>query len=267
MQRVRRPFTPRTQVDIVQSGEWQTDTIDNHSRYWLRFRPSSVMTSTEISGVYINPYRPPIDPDLFPRSGAKLARVLPTILVGTWRGETIVWHDVWTLEAAKIMKLLIGRTAGPNSVGDLSLFAVCQDDIWQMPIGPEADPARAAWPPTEGGAHLQVFSDIDFEQSVQVNEMIVHSSRLQEDDELWVYTRWDNSAGWKKGGGSAHTPIRVRVPDHGRILHVASALKDATRDAEAPYIEKIEIPSREEGGWDLYGGEPMEPQIASPQES
>ena len=270
MQRVRRPFTPRTQVDIVQSGEWQKDTIDNQEGYWLRFRPSSVMTSTTISGVYINPYRPPIDPDLFPRSGAAIAKTLPKILVGTWQGETVIWHDVWTLEAAKIMKLVIGRTAGPNSMGDLSLFAICQDDIYQMPIGPEADPARAAWPPTEGGAHLQVFSRIDFDEAVQVNEMVARTVGLQADDELRVYTRWDNSAGWEKAGPFAHTPARFGVPGLGRVLHVAAAIKDATRDAEAPYIPEggIFIPARENGGWDRLEGtdEPMESQIASPQE-
>lgn len=268
MQRVRRPFAARTPVDVYASGEWQQDTIDNHTKHWLRFRPSSVMTSTTISGVYVNPYRPPWDTALFPSSGAMIAGVLPKILVGTWAGENIIWHDVWTLEAARVMKLLIGRTAGPISVGRLSLFAICQDDIYQMPIGPAADPVRAAWPPTEGGPHGQAESSIDFEQVVQVNKLIVHTKFLQEEDELWIYTRWDNSAGWEKDGGFSQTPAMLEgVPGQGRVLHVATQLKDATRDATPPYIDRIEIPSRADDGWSPLETQPLEPQIASPQES
>lgn len=271
MQRVRRPFTPRTAVDVYASEEWQKDTVDGHERYWLRFRPSSAMTSTTISAVYVNPYRPPIDPALFPQSGAAIAKVLPKILVGTWAGERIIWHDVWTLEASRIMKLLIGRTSGPNSVGHLSLFAICGDDIYQMPIGPEADPVRAAYPPTERGPHELECSSIDFDQPARVLQLIVHTKFLQEEDALWVYTRWDNSAGWEKAGPFAQTPAIVGgaegIPGQGRILHVAFQLNDATRDATPPYIDKIEIPSREKGGWTPIEDEPMEPQIESPQRS
>jgi hypothetical protein len=230
------------------------------------------MTSTTISAVYVNPYRPPIDPDLFPVSGAMIAKVLPKILIGTWAGERIIWHDVWTLPASRIMKLLIGRTSGPNSIGRLSLFAICGNDIYQMPIGPEADPVRAAFPPTEDGPHLQRFSSIDFDQVVGVHKLIVRTKHLQEEDEVRVYTRWDNSVEWEKAGGFAYTPAFIEpVPGQGRILHIAAQIKDATRDATPPYIPKggLEIPSLRDDGWTKLEpeNETLEPQIASPQES
>lgn len=258
-------------ADPYAAGLWVTDTVDSVSGYWIRITPDVTMTDTVLSKVYICPYRPAIGEDEIPFSAQALAGVLPKILVGTWAGERIIWQDVWTLESARVMKMLVGRTRGANSTGNLTLWAFCQDDIFHMPIGPEADPARAAWPPTESSTpHWQQESSIDFGEVVEVKRLLAHTKFLQEEDELWLYTRWDNSAGWEKDGAFTQTPaIREDVPGHGRILHVAWAIKDATRDATAPYLEKIEIPSLRDGGWNKLEpeDEPLEPQIASPQES
>lgn len=256
-------------ADIYASGAWQKDTIDGDSKYWLRLTADAVMTSAEVREVYVSPYRPALHATEFPRSGQMLASVLPKVIVGSWRGEELVWHDVWTLEAAKVMKLLIGRTTGSESIGRVTLWAVAQDDVYHMAIGPEADPVRAAWPPTHSGTmHAWALSGQHMGLPVNiksVQKLAVYGEYLQGDDELWVFWRWDNDDQWYSSG--PHTPSPVILDDldgRGRVLYVVAAIRDASRDAIAPYISYVEIP---EGGWTDEGplAEALGSDISSPQ--
>ncbi|KKL13639.1 hypothetical protein LCGC14_2523750, partial [marine sediment metagenome] len=130
--------------DIVADGSWQKDTVNSITdRYWVRLSANGTMTGTgTIWRVSIAPYRPPIDKDLFPQTGPALAGALPHILVGSWRGETLVWHQVWTLQSPQIEQLLIGRTTGRNSFGRQTLWAITDTGFFHMPIGPSAHPSR-----------------------------------------------------------------------------------------------------------------------------
>jgi hypothetical protein len=70
---------------------------------------------------------------------------------------------------------------------------------------------------------------------------------LQSEDELWVFYRWDNDDQFYSSG--PHTPSPVVLEDldgRGRMLYVVPAIRDASRDAIAPYISRVEIP---EDGW------------------
>ena len=232
-------------TDIFADGSWVQDAVDGVTGYWIRLDPDAVLTNVKVSNVYICPYRPPLDATLFPQSGFALASVLPKILVGTWRGETLVWDDVWTLEAARVMQLVVARTRGPNSTGQLTLWAICQDDIYHMPIGPESDPARAAWPATSGTSvpHLKGHSGYDFGEVVKVNEVIIEGEFLQADDDFRFYYRWDNDDRWHMSG--PHTPFNITTGElegQGRVLYTAISLQDATRDAVAPYVIRGFIP-------------------------
>ena len=254
-------------ADIYADGSWVKDTVDSSSKYWVRLDPDAALTNVKVSNVYICPYRPPLDATLFPQSGFALASVLPKILVGTWRGETLVWHDVWTLESARVMQLLVGRARGPNSAGQLTLWAICQDDIYHMPIGPESDPARAAWPATSGTGvpHLKGHSGYDFGEVGKVNQVIIEGEFLQADDDFRFYYRWDNDDRWHMSG--PHTPFNITIgplEGQGRVLYTAISLQDATRDAVAPYIIRGLIPA---GEWSAVEGaqENLGADIQSPQ--
>jgi len=257
-------------TDIVASGLWTKNTLDGSSKYWLRLAPDTTMTSTQVRDVYTCPYRPPIDSDVFPQSGQAIAGVLPKILVGTWRGEELVWQDTWTLEAARIMQLKLSRVRGAASIGKLTLWAFCQDDIYHMAVGPEAHPARSSWPLTHGGRHMLAAKGTDFGRPMnikRVKKMVVTGEFLQADDQFYVYHAWDNDDRWYKHG--ARTPFPIILNDlqgEGRILYVAVALNDATRDAVAPQGPYIFIPSEADKGWEDLGPkhERLGPDIQSP---
>ncbi len=255
-------------TDIVASGLWTKNTVNGDAKYWIRFAPDNTMTSTQVSDVFVVPYRPGLDPDRFVFTAQAMAGVLPQILVGTWRGENIVYQHVWTLEAAEVMALRTSRVRGPSSMGRLNLWAWCQDDVYQMAIGPEAHPARASWPPTTGDTHVIWASGFDFDVVAEVLELHVKISHLQADDELWLYWRWDNDVGWHNTGSEGLGPVIVRgLEGQGRVLYIAVALNDASRDAVAPYVTSVEIPSLEDDGWRELAPEdqPPEADFASPQ--
>lgn len=256
-------------TDIFADGSWVQDTVDGVTGYWIRLDPDALLTNVKVSNVSICPYRPPLDSALFPQSGFALASVLPKILVGTWRGETIVWDDVWTLEAARVMQLVVARTRGPNSAGALTLWAICQDDIYHMPIGPESDPARATWLPTAGTPHILVFMGTDFELAGHVKtvqEFIVRGQFLQgsESDQLFVYHRWDNDDRWHRNGPFASFPISLDLTGRGDILYTAVALDDNQRSAVTPYIQWAGVPA---DGWTDEGTveQVIQSEITSPQ--
>jgi hypothetical protein len=256
-------------ADIVASGAWAKDTIDGDSRHWIRITAGAVMTSAEVREVYISPYRPPLHTTEFPRSGQMLASVLPKIIVGSWRGEELVWHDVWTLESSKVMHLLIGRTAGSESMGRVTLWALSQDDVYHMAIGPEADPVRAAWAPTHGGTmKAWGFSGLNMGLPVNiksVQKLGILCEFLQSDDELWVFYRWDNDDQWYWRGPETPSPVVLdNLDGRGRVLYVVAAIRDASRDAIAPYVSYVGIP---EDGWTDEGplAEALGGDIRSPQ--
>jgi hypothetical protein len=255
-------------TDIYDGGLWVEDTVDSVSGYWIRFAPDNTMTSTQVADVFVVPYRPGLDPNRFVYTAQALAGTLPQILQGTWRGENIAWQHIWTLEAAEVMQFRTSRVRGGSNMGRLNLWAWCQDDVYQMAIGPEAHPARAAWPPTNANTHVIWASGWDFGEVAQVNAVHVKTEFLQADDELWLYWRWDNRAGWHNDGPFSTGPVlKGRLAGQGRVLHMAVALNDATRDAVAPQIISAEIPSEAEGGWSPLGAsaQPKEEEIASPQ--
>ncbi len=258
--------------DIVASETWKTDTVDSQAgKYWIRLTPSGTMTSTEIREVYVCPYRPPIDPALFPETGQMLAGVLPKIIVGRWRGQEVEWHELLTLEAAEVMALLIGQTPSADSTGRTTLYAFCNDDLYYLPVGPDADPIRAAWPKTNGQTHVLQCSDHDFFLPGNIKrvtgKLVVRGQFLQADDGFYFYYRWDNEKDWRKEGpfDSGFPVVLNGLDGEGLVLHTVFALNDASRDAAAPYVEYVGIA---EGEWDDLGAAERgaEEDISSPQE-
>ena len=252
-------------TDIFADGLWLKNTVNSISKYWIRISLTSVLAS-----VYVCPYRPsPDTAQHFHKAGIALSGVLPELLVGTWRGENIVWQHVWTIESSRVMMLVVGRTRGANSTGRLTLWSIAREEIFYMPIGADSDPVRAAWPLTNDNVpHWMFFSGHAFGAPSHVKEvrkLIVYGEYLQDDDEFWVYWRWDQGDRWHKNGPHTKFPVVVEdLTDSGRILYVAVALKDGSRDAIAPYTSWAEVP---EGEWEDLGplAEPIGADIASPQ--
>lgn len=256
--------------DLFADGTWEKRTEDGDSKYWVRISPTTgTLAGAKVRQVYIIPYRPPLDPALFPGElGSAIAGALPKILVGQWRGETIVWQDVWTLLSQRIEQLLISRTSATATTGQRTLWAIHKDGAKYMPIGPDAHPARAAWPNITASARAIAFSGHNFDLPVNVKsvqKLVIHGEYLQKDDEFWVYWRWDNGDRWYKDGAHHAFPVVVNdLAGRGRVLHVAMQLKDATRDAVAPYITHAIIP---EGMWEDEGSlrEALGQDFSSPQ--
>lgn len=254
-------------TDIVASETWEKQSVDSSSKYWIRLAPDNLMINTKVADVFVVPYRPGLDPDRFVYTAQAMAGALPQILEGTWRGEDILWQHKWTLEAAEIQQLRISRVRGSASMGRLNLWAWCQDDVYQMAIGPEAHPARASWPPTNANTHVIWASGFDFEAVAQVNEVHIKTGFLQADDELWLYWRWDNDVGWHNDGPESVGPIIKRsLAGKGRVLYFVVALNDASRDAFAPYTIDVVIPSEDDDGWTRLAPEdqPKEADFVSP---
>ena len=256
-------------ADVYAQGLWKTRTVDSQAdKYWIRLLPAATLTSAKIAEAYIIPYRPSYDTTNFPEMGAMLAGALPKVLVGQWRGEQIVWHDWLTLEVPKILAMTVSRTRSSASVGEQALYCVTPSAMIAIPVGPDADPARAAWPKTNGILHGIGFSGHNFGTPVNVKsvqKLVLHGEFLQADDELHVFHRWDNADRWEKHDAYSRFPVVVDdVGGEGRVLHVAVQLKDATRDAVAPYISHAIVPK---GEWVDHGPlhENIGADIAAPQ--
>ena len=255
-------------ADIFADGTWVKGTVDGVSKYWFRFTADNSLLSAKIREVYLCPYRPPLDAALFPVTGQALAGVLPRLLIGTWRGESIVWQDVGVMEMAKIEKIIVGRTSGANSTGRQTLWLLGPDSIRYFPIGADANPVRAAWPNTNGATHAMEFSGNDFGlpgNIKSVQKLIIPGEHLQADDEFWVYWRYDLDDRWYSDGPHSAFPVEVNdLLGRGRVLHVAVQQNDASRDAIAAYFTKCVIP---EGMWTDEGPlhEALGTDIESPQ--
>lgn len=261
-----------TATDFFASGAWLKNTVNSISKYWIRLTVNASMAGVKVREVSICPYRPPLDVDLFAVSGPMLSGVLPKIFVGQWRGESMVWQDVWTLDCSAIEQLIIGRT-GVNSIqGARTLFATSgmpSNGLRFIPVGVESDPVRAIWPITNGTPHLIAFSGHAFGAPTHVKrvqgKLVIHGDYLQDDDDARVYWRWDHDDRWHKSDRHTKFPLVVEnLEGEGRILYVAVAISDGSRDVGAPYISWAEIPP---GEWEDLGPqtEPIGADFASPQ--
>ncbi len=231
--------------------------------------PKLIITYTrtvDIRQAYAIPYRPAPDPDTFPEVALALAGALPKILQGTWIGERILWHDVWTLDAPQIEHLIISRASAPNSPGARTLYAITADGIYYVPIGGEDHPAIAPWPLTQGTPHAKGLSGNDFGRPMHaktVQEIVIQGQYLQGDDQLFLWYHWSNDSRWRKAGPYSGFPVIINdLEGGGEILYAVIAINDATRDALAPYFSRVEITKwTDEGPIHQYIGE----DFASPQ--
>ena len=257
-------------ADVYASDLWKTDTVDSQTgKYWIRLSPPDLtLVNAKIAEAYIIPYRPSYDTTNFPAIGAMLAGALPKVLVGQWRGQQIVWHDWLTLQSSKLMVMTVSRTRSSASVGEQTLYCVTPNTMLAVPVGPDADPARAAWPATNGILHAMGYSGHNFGTPANVKsvqKLVINGEFLQGDDALDVFYRYDNADRWEHDGSFSHFPIVLNnLAGAGSVLHVAVQLKDASRDAVAPYITGVIVPK---GEWIDHGPlfENIGPDIASPQ--
>jgi len=264
------------------SSPWAKGTVNGVSKYWMRIQPNSLLTGVTIREVHVLPYRPPIDPagisttNATRMSGYKQAGALPTVLVGTWKGEELVLHDVWTLWTSKIEKMVVAKVNDGVTGSRRALYAVTGDGLYAMPVGPDGDPARAAWPnlghadTLAAGTNDHIIASVahDFglpANAKTVNAVVVRGERLQSDDELWVYTKMEHSPAWDRHGPFTKFPVVIKGLGAGKTLQVVAAYKDGSRDAIAPQIDKIVVPK---GSW-AYDDEQLvdalEEDIKSPQ--
>ena len=266
------------------SSPWAKGTVDGVSKYWIRIEPQSTLTGVKIREVHVLPYRPPIAPagvattDATRMSGYKQAGALPTVLVGTWAGEKLVLHDVWTLWTSKIEKMVVGRVNDAVTSSRRALYAVTGDGLYAMPIGADGDPARAAWPnlghadSLAAGLNDHLISSVEHDFDLPsyaktVRTVIVRGYGLQADDEFYLYSKMEHTNAWDRHGPFAHFPIAIEQLGTGKTLRIVTAYKDGSRDALAPHIESIIAPA---GHW-TYDDEELvdvlEEDIASPQGS
>lgn len=260
--------------------KWVATTVNSVSKYWMRIYRPVASGGTGLQGVQIKevlavPYRPPLDVTTFPISQYALGGALPKILVGTWQGETILWHDVWTLDAAKIDKLIIGHAEiGAIPYARRCLYALNHEGLYAIPLGFESHPAHAAWPKlgdygeagTAQSTHIIGCSGIDFGGWVKPSpaaRLEIDFPHVQGDDTVLVHSWWDDDAERVfTDQVSGERSILARISqDGGRVLHVSVAFSDATRDAIAPYLNEIKLPG---GAWVYSAAPPRKADQTSP---
>lgn len=257
---------------------WVATTVDGVSKYWMRIYKTSVGAGTNtLAGVKIRemqaiPYRPPLDASLFPVSQYAIGGALPKILYGTWAGERLIWHDLWTLDAAKIDKLLIARGECGGLPYRRVLYAFNHEGVYGMPLGFEHHPARAAWPKladygeagTAQGTHIIACSGIDFGSWVKPKpgaKIEIDFPFIQSDDTVKVHSWWDEDAESVLTDNLSERSIEAVISQHGgRVLYVAVSYSDGARDEAAPYIREISLPG---GTWE-YSARPTKADLAIP---
>lgn len=280
-----------TSADITLSSHanpWIKTTVDSVEKYWMRLSRTGggqvVLTGIKVAEISLVPYRPPFDPDTFPITGYALAGALPKILVGTWRGEEIVWHDQWTLDAARVDQLSVARARYTQATGERALFALTTEAVYAMPIGADAHPATTHGPKladygesgTAADEHFQAFSGVDFSEAgpdfanrvkaiPEGGSIIIEMPYIQSDDEVYAYTWWDEgSNGYQRHEPQIGTVMELHsIEGQGMVLYTALAFKDGSRSAVAPYIKRVSIPARnwEDKGevWDVKAGDLTSP--------
>lgn len=251
-------FLPST--DIYQDGltgsGWKKETVDGDSKYWMRIAHGDALTGLKVWRIGLCPYRPPLLADVFPVTGQILAGVLPHILVGTWRGEEIVWHHLWTLETSQVDQLVVNRTTAANAGDERTLWALSLDDYYYMPLGPESHPLRASWPVTSGGAPTIAFSGNHFGMPQNVKrvegKVVIDMKYVQSNDEVWFVYWWDEDTDrvYHHGPLAQDELVLDGLEGQGRVLYSALMWKDGSRDAIAPQLLGVYIP---EGQWEDLG--------------
>ena len=243
------------------------------SAFWMTLAVGlTALTGAKIREVSLIPYRPPIDPDLFPMTAYKQGGALPSILVGTWVGERIVWQDVWTLPSPQVDHLLVARSHYAGATSEMSLYAMAGNRLLAMPIGPDGNPARAVWPKladygeagTAYNEHCMMLSAWSFGAPTKVYSLVIEGEGLQSDDQFFFYYHWDNEDQWHKSGPHSAFPIVIEnLNGRGRTLYGHFAFSDGSRDAVAPFAGKVIIQSYEIFEDDV--STPMGSGITSPQ--
>ena len=268
----------------LSSNPWTKTTIDsgglNFERYWMRITPSSstALTGAKIMSVSLVPYRPPLgNQGNFPRLAYALSSALPKILVGTWRGEEIIWQDTWTLDSPEIEQLVVTQTrAFETQDTRRSLMAISREGYTLMQIGADGSALRQPYADFgTGGSTLPLehaigFSGRDFgwpTHKKTVSGMVIHMPHLQPEDEVYLWYWWDDDADrtYEHGPFTDGTSVIV-VPElegEGRVLYCALGWLDKATNPINPQLPTVEIPQEM---WQLV--EPIDstrkPAIASP---
>ncbi len=276
--------TGGTDIVAASSNKWEKQTVNSVEKYWIRLGftiATNEPGNTKIREAYVCPYRSPLAADAasatHPLSGYALAHVLPKILVGTWKGETIQWDDVWTLDGPAVTKLVIGHTEVPGVVSRRKLYAFSKAGVHTMPVGDEGDgsPMRAFWPKLADygestvamDEHVIAFSGNDFGLPQNVKrisgKLSVDFPWRQSDDETYLVYWWDDDTDrYYQKELQPDESFVEKLEGEGRVLYTALIWKDGSRDAVAPYLRYVGVPA---GQWEDLG--PMhkyKADIASP---
>ncbi len=238
---------------------WIKSTINSVSKYWIRINFTSNVASLVVSEVKVAPYRPPLDFNTFPVTGQMLASCLTKILVGTWQGENLRWDDVWTLETAAVDAMAISRVGYTGGAGKRSLIVFTDiNTLFCLPTGAHNDPLRQTFPKladySESGTafdeHVVAFSGFAIGSVWRVNEGTqVEFPGIQSDDEVTIYYWWDNDAErvYKHELKKSQTRLPA-LEGMGKVLYMALAFKDGSRDEVAPQLNSVRIPL---GAWEF----------------
>ncbi len=268
----------------LSSNPWAKTTIDsgglNLERFWMRITPgsSTALTGAKIAAVSLVPYRPPLgNQGNFPRLAYALSSALPKILVGTWRGDEMIWQDTWTLDIPEIEQLVITQNRNDN-IQDTrrTLIAIDREGYTLMQVGADGSALRQPYADFGSGGgfivteHAIGFSGHDFgwpTHKKTVSGMVIHMPHLQPEDEVYLWYWWDDDADrTHEHGPFADGASVIVVPPlegEGRILYCVLGWLDKATNPINPQLPSVEVP---EEMWELV--EPIDstrkPAIASP---
>ena len=247
------------------SAAWTKTTVDSKERYWMRITPpsSTALTGVKAISAHLVPYRPPLgNQGNFPRLAYSLSSTHPKILVGTWRGEELVWQDTWTLDDAEIEQLVVTQQTSDFVKSRRALAAISREAVTFIPIG--ADGSALRQPYMDFGSsgntlaeHAICFSGHSFgvpSREKVVRGLQIHMPHLQPEDEVYFWYWWDDDADrtYEHGPFTDGSSV-ITVPPlqgQGRVLYTVLGWKDKAQNPINPQLTLVEVPKEM---WDVVG--------------
>ena len=222
----------------------------------------SSSTGTTVGEMRILPYRK--GPSGFsPTSGVveniqtnyEASAALPKVIMGTLKGNEIIWDDIITLPSVGPAGKLAVTTLPTRNSPRASLLVVTQNSLFQYPLLQVSPPAQADFPNlARAGLTLNsnpadlipVFypSGMDFGDLHTLRFVHIVMQNMTESDTVSISYRWDETNAWSPVRSSSDTETiwEFAEDNAGRVLWLAISINDGLNtDPVGPSARDIEV--------------------------
>jgi hypothetical protein len=229
---------------------WVAATYHSLTKYWLRItHPSALDATVTLGELAILPKR--TGPNFVTSNNDQVedweaTSLCNKIIRGRRRGDTIIWDDIYTLNAVGSGGEQEGRPTPQNKLAVVSLptrnapasslLVVTRDEINLLPLPPSGEPTLTPYPilarDSLGYGPSPVFypSQVDTEGYHELRFMEAWGQNLtREVDSQNVAFRWDDTNEWKVAEAryENYAVWEFQEDNHGRFLSTAYQLLDS----------------------------------------